>query len=390
MHALESLKKPLPVQPEHAPVLNSEILEDNQASIPCTSLPCKWVVPKCRKETSQQISTAVFKKHERDRPVKRQIPLLENFDPRPPEYRGNAQSFVPDLLKKVKGEHLGISVLLDAEYIEESEKVQQPSSYNLPNLESLKLSVEAFKKSLVVDANEAREIERKTREQRMSTAWFTVRQYRLTASRFGDVISRKQSTPPDKLVLNILQPTYFTSVAMKYGIDNEKHALEAYVTWQHNHGHPDLIVSPSGFIINPLYSFLGASPDGAVHDPSHADAPFGFVEIKCPYSVRDLTPVEATHTPGFCCVKNDLGDLELKEKHSYFAQIQGQMAIGERPWCDFVIYTQKGINVQRISFNQDYWKENLTKLVSFYDTCIAPEIVCPRSYVGLPVRKIPE
>ena len=105
---------------------------------------------------------------------------------------------------------------------------------------------------------------------------------------------------------------------------------------------------------------MGASPDGAVYDPSHKDAPFGFVEIKCPYSVRDLTPIEASHTPGFCCVENNLGNLELKEKHSYFVQVQGQMAIGERPWCDFVIYTQKGINVQRISFNQDYWKVNLT------------------------------
>ena len=90
---------------------------------------------------------------------------------------------------------------------------------------------------------------------------------------------------------------------------------------------------------------MGASPDGAVYDPSHKDTPFGFVEIKCPYSVRDLTPIEASHTSGFCCVENNLGNLELKEKHSYFAQVQGQMAIGERPRCDFAIYMQKGINV---------------------------------------------
>ena len=106
------------------------------------------------------------------------------------------------------------------------------------------------------------------------------------------------------------------------------------------------MVSPSGFLINPLYSFLGASPNGVVHDPSNIDEPIGFVEIKCLYSTRNLTPTEAAHTPGFCCVINDSGDLELKEKHSYYAQVQGQMAIGERPWCDFIIYTQKGINIQ--------------------------------------------
>ena len=218
MHALEGLKKSLPVQPEHVPVPNSEMLEDDQ---PCTSCPCKWIVPKTRKDSSQQVSSSAFKKHERDKPIKRQISLLEDFDPRPLEYRGNAQSSVPDLLKKVKGEHLGISVLLDPEYIEESQKVLQPSSYNLPGTDSLKLSVEAFKKSLVVDASEARKIEREIPEQRSCAAWFTIRRYRLTASRFGDVISRKPSTPPDRLVLNILQPTNFTSVAMKYGIDDE-------------------------------------------------------------------------------------------------------------------------------------------------------------------------
>ena len=63
--------------------------------------------------------------------MKRQTPVLENFDPWPPEYRGNTQSFVPDLLKKVKGDHLGIFVLLDPEYIKESEKVKQPSSYSM-------------------------------------------------------------------------------------------------------------------------------------------------------------------------------------------------------------------------------------------------------------------
>ena len=200
---------------------NSEVLEENQTSISCTSLPCKWVVPKTRKESTQQISTAVFKKHEHDKPVKRQIPLLEDFDPRPPEYHGNAQSFVPDLLKKVKGDHLGISVLLDPEYIEELEKVRQPSTYHLPDDNVSKLSVEAFKRSLEVDSNEARKIERETCEQRLRAARFAVRRYRLTASRFGNVISRKPTTPPDKLVLNIIQPTNFTSVAIKYSIENE-------------------------------------------------------------------------------------------------------------------------------------------------------------------------
>ena len=29
----------------------------------------------------------------------------------------------------------------------------------------------------------------------------------------------------------------------------------------------------------------------------------------------------------------------LRRNHIYFAQIQDQMAVGLRPWCDFVVYT---------------------------------------------------
>ena len=60
------------------------------------------------------------------------------------------------------------------------------------------------------------------------------------------------------------------------------------------------------------------------------------------------------------------------------------MGLGERPWCDFVVYTQKDISIQRLN----YWEDSITKLVSFYDDCIAPECVSPCHSVGLPVRKL--
>ena len=44
----------------------------------------------------------------------------------------------------------------------------------------------------------------------------------------------------------------------------------------------------------------------------------------------------------------------LKENHAYFCQVQGKMAIGCRHWCDFVVYTNKGISVERVSFNESF------------------------------------
>ena len=166
--------------------------------------------------------------------------------------------------------------------------------------------------------------------------------------------------------------------------------MKAYIAYQRSHDHPELTVSSSGFIISTIHPFLGASPDGAVYDPSNTVQPFGFLEIKCPYSARNTTPVDACSLPGFCCTVDSVsGQLKLKESHPYYAQVQGQMAIGGRPWCDFVVFTSKGLSIQRIKYDKNFWDEKLLpKLISFYDNCVAPEIVSPVHSLGLPIRNL--
>lgn len=140
------------------------------------------------------------------------------------------------------------------------------------------------------------------------------------------------------------------------------------------------------------HPFLGASPDAVVHDPTDR-FPFGLAEVKCPYSFRYQTPFEAAESKDFCCQLelNSSGSpsLKLKTTHPYFCQVRGQMAITERKCCDFVVYTQKGISIERIPFNPEFWtNELLPKLTMFYDNCLGPEIVCPVHILGLPVRNI--
>jgi len=54
--------------------------------------------------------------------------------------------------------------------------------------------------------------------------------------------------------------------------------------------------------------------------------------------------------------------IKLSLNHPYYAQVQGQMAVGH----DFVIYTTKGINVEHIYFDTNYWSNTLLpKLVGF-------------------------
>ena len=65
------------------------------------------------------------------------------------------------------------------------------------------------------------------------------------------------------------------------------------------------------------------------------------------------------------------------------------MAIGVRPWCDFIVYTSKGVTVECVRYNQEFWeKDLLPKLEEFYDKCVAPEIVSPIRVLGLPLRDL--
>ena len=359
--------------------------------VPVTSLPCVWKAPKKRKQSTMCMSEAVFEKHDYSKPIKKKIKPLEDFDPRPPEFRGKANVLLPELLKKVKGEQLCILLLLDPSCClwENAPTIpMQLSSHNIPDFVALQATISAFKESLKVTEYEVCCIERNTREQRHSSLWHSVRRYRITSSIFGAVLCRKDTTPPDSLVLRILQPKNFTSAATSYGIAMEPVAVKAYISYQESHGHSNITVTPCGFHISSTSPFLGASPDGAIYDPSTAAQPFGFLEVKCPYTARDVTPADACSLPGFCCALDTAnGQLKLKRSHHYFAQVQGQMAIGARPWCDFVVYTRQGISVERIIYDAQFWNESLLpKLTSFYDNCIAPEIVSPVHCLGLPIR----
>lgn len=133
-------------------------------------------------------------------------------------------------------------------------------------------------------------------------------------------------------------------------------------------GHPGLFVARSGFFIHPVYSFLGASPDGSVYDPSSQE-PYGFLEIKCTF--KYLPEEAATKSDFWCSVVGNT--LKLKENHVYYSQVQGQMAV---PWCDFCTYTKKGLYVEQITFEEDMWGNDLSTKTDII-------LHCTRNYITL-------
>ena len=140
----------------------------------------------------------------------------------------------------------------------------------------------------------------------------------MTASTFGEILSRKSITSPflKGLVSDQNAPVDSRNVPapLKHGIENESRALKQYENYLVNSGHP-VKTFPSGFVVNPAFPFLGCSPDGKVIDVTE-NRPYGIVEIKCPYKHRNVTPAEAD--PGFfsgggalvfCCTSTQINHI---------------------------------------------------------------------------------
>ena len=124
---------------------------------------------------------------------------------------------------------------------------------------------------------------------------------------------------------------------------------------------------------------MAASPDGLIEDPSKNNGRrYGILEIKCHYSARKVTPEAACYEINqFCCSLIN-GRTLLKQTHNYYYQIQGQLAITQLPWCDFVAWTPHGISIERIERDINLWQQNiLPKLKVFYHEYLIPELADP-------------
>lgn len=49
------------------------------------------------------------------------------------------------------------------------------------------------------------------------------------------------------------------------------------------------------------------------------------------------------------------------------------MAITERYWCDFMIWTPKDFHIERIRFDYDFVTPLISKAMSFHRNILAPE-----------------
>ena len=221
--------------------------------------------------------------------------------------------------------------------------------------------------SLCIDEETVNSIEKETRDQSNSERWKLERKYRFTASKFH-FISHRQCNHA-KFAQDIMSPKTIQSTHTAHGIKYEPEAIiiDKYHKYMHSQKTPVHVhVFKSGFVVCSNFPILGCSPDAKVIDPNCEDA-FGLLEVKCPETKFEMSPLEACSDPKFFCER--VGDMcKLKQHHAYYAQVQGQMGCTGAQWCDFVIYTKKGMSVERITFDRAYWVELQEKLCQYYFT----------------------
>ena len=83
--------------------------------------------------------------------------------------------------------------------------------------------------------------------------------------KFGAVLKRRKKDC-SRLVERLTSSHGNLNVSsLNYGRDNEDIVADYFLEYQERHGHQGIKVFPCGLIVNPKYSWLGASPDRIVY-----------------------------------------------------------------------------------------------------------------------------
>lgn len=227
----------------------------------------------------------------------------------------------------------------------------------------------------VTDA-EADSLEKSIRLQYKSDLWHRARAGRITASNIHRVVATSITSPARSTVMNVCYPQKnrqgdHVPEAIKWGREQEDTARVSYI--RHSElRHRDMILKECGFVINPSFPELSATPDALVHCTCCGN---GCVEIKCPFKHRENTILQACTQTDFCLQLND-GNLEIKKNHPYYKQIQTQMFVTRSKFCDFVVWTTQSLSIVHVTPDVELWEGTLLPTAQqFFYKVVLPELV---------------
>ena len=171
-----------------------------------------------------------------------------------------------------------------------------------------------------------------------SQAWFDARKGMLTGSRVGAILGLNPYSKPDDVLREMIREAhgaereFVGNIATDWGNKHENTALAEY-----ENATASMVIS-TGFYAHTDYVWLGASPDGIIGE--------GLIEVKCPFSQKIKTLAEQPH---------------------YAAQVQLQLEVTDKSWCDFVTWTPDQLVIERVKRDANWLTDNFDTLSRFHD-----------------------
>ena len=236
-----------------------------------------------------------------------------------------------------------------------------------------------FESQQVISEELSKQIEQLTVMQSESSLWCDIHNGRITSSRFGQIVHRRETTDTTSIIKQVMgynSAKYSNLPQLQWGIQKESTAIQCYIDFMED----QVIVIPTGLTLMPSHSYLGASSDGLIVHNGRPNSP-GVLEVKCPYSIQgnsvcNMPPLDiAANYSAF----HIADDNHLRKEHNYYYQVQGEMAVKGCKWAHFVTWTEaskNNLHVEEIQFDEELWKAYIfPKLQQFYIDVLVPEIL---------------
>ena len=151
-------------------------------------------------------------------------------------------------------------------------------------------------------------------------------------------------------------------VKINYGKDHEGDARNWYTSVTKN------IVKNPCFVVPKFDYRLGAEHDGFVYDENGNELD-GIIEIKCPMEI--YKPL-LNSLPLSTQVEEGPDYSHINESH--YDQMQMEMEIFDKSWCDYIVYCKpmNFVHLERVYRNKEYWNILYEKIKIFIDAKLAP------------------
>ena len=159
-------------------------------------------------------------------------------------------------------------------------------------------------------------------------------------------------TPCVNTVESICYPKVLETAAVQFGLANEQVAKKALKLKLGKE------ITPCGLFIHSEIPYLGASPDALIDND-------GIVEIKCPFSAKDVSVDYAIeHNINVRRIFDRKNKDSMSKTHPYYFQVLGQLIVTNRSYCIFSLWTTVDLKYIKVLRDDEFWITKMERSLS--------------------------